>query len=305
MLLIGDNLRLGSPLVEAAVENSDERAVQELAAKQVEAGAGMVGIDLGAEKRKALQLMEWLVDAVQEAVDIPLALRTADPTAIEAGLKKVRQQALVNATSPAITDVRPFVDLAARYGAKLSLAACAGGIPTGTEARIALITETLIPQALEAGVPLNNLYIDAFATALTCDQPQVPNTVNTLRLLKVAAELVPNTLVHVRDVSDGVLAEVRGLINRTYLVMLMGAGLDAAVTDPLDAEAQAFMRIVKERDGRTPLSRLLLRLYDVTAAGAELDAAAVDEDDPRQVALYKTVQVLTNQVIYADSYLGA
>jgi hypothetical protein len=73
----------------------------------------------------------------------------------------------------------------------------------------------------------------------------------------------------------------------------------------LDAEAQAFIHIVKERDGRTPLSRLLLRLYDVTAAGAELDAATVDEDDPRQVAVYKTVQVLTNQVIYADSYLSA
>jgi cobalamin-dependent methionine synthase I len=305
MLLIGDNLRLGSALVKAAVENKDEKAIQELAAKQVEAGAGMIGIDLGAEKRRAPQLLEWLVDTVQGAVDIPLALRSADPAAIEAALKKVRQQALVNATSPAIRDVRPFVDLAARYGAKLSLAACAGGIPTGTEARIALITETLVPQAVEAGVSLNDLYVDAFVTALTCDQPQVPNTVSTLRLLKVAAELVPNTLAHLRDVSDGVSAGVQGLINRTYLVMLMGAGLDAVVMDPLDSETQAFMRIVKERDGRTPLSRLLLRLYDVTAAGAELAAAAVDEDDPRQVAIYKTAQILTNKVIYADSYLGA
>jgi 5-methyltetrahydrofolate corrinoid/iron sulfur protein methyltransferase len=304
MLLIGGNLRIGSPLVETAAGDRDRRTIQELAAKQVEAGAGMLGIDLGPEKKKGPQLMEWLVDTVQEAVDIPLALRGADPAAIEAGLKKARQQALVNATSPAVTDVKAFVDIAAKYGAKLALAACAGGIPTGTEARIALITETLIPQALEAGVPLKNLYIDPFTTALTCDQPQAPKTVNTLRLLKVAAEPVPNTLVHLGDISDGVSADVRGLINRTYLVMLMGAGLDAVVMDPLDAEAQAFMRIVKEREGRTPLSRLLLRLYDVTAAGAELDVSAVDEGDPRQVAVYKTVQILTNQVIYADSYLG-
>lgn len=303
MLLIGDRIRLWSPLVETAVENKDKGAIRKLAARQVEAGAGMLGIDLGPEKRKALQLMEWLVDTVQEAVDVPLALRSADPAAIEAGLKKARQQVLVNATSPAVTDVWPFIDLAARYGAKLSLVACVGGIPTVTEDRITHITENLVPQALEAGVPVNSLYVDAFVTALTCDQPQVPNTVNTLRLLKVAAEPVPNTLVHLRDVSDGVATDVQGLINRTYLVMLMGAGLDAVVMDPLDAEAQAFMRIVKERDGRTPLSRLLLRLYDVAAAGAELDVAAVDGDDPRQVDLYKTVQVLTNQVIYANSYL--
>jgi 5-methyltetrahydrofolate corrinoid/iron sulfur protein methyltransferase len=305
MLLIGDHLRLGSPSVKTAVENKDKRAIQELAAKQVEAGARMLGIDLGPEKKKALQLMEWLVDTAQGAVDAPLALRSADPAAIEAGLKKARQQVLVNATSPAVTDVKPFVDVAAQYGAKLALAACKGGTPTSTEDRIGLITETLVPQALEAGVPVSNIYIDVFVTALTCDQPQVPNTVNTLRLLKVAAEVVPNTLVHLRDVSDGASDEVVGLINRTYLIMLMGAGLDAVAMDPLDAEAWAFMRIVKERDGRTPLSRLLLRLHDVTAAGAELDATAVDKGDPRQVAVYKTVQVLTNQVIYADSYLGA
>ena len=304
MLVIGDHLRLGSPLVETAVEKKDVRVIQELAAKQVEAGAGMLGIDLGPEKKKAVPLMEWLVDTVHEAVDVPLALRSADPAAIEAGLKRARQQVLINATSPALRDIGPFVDMAVRYGAKLSLAACAGGIPTSTGDRIALITEILVPQALEAGVTVSNLYVDAFATSLTCDQPQIPHTVDTLRLLKVAAALVPNTLVHLGDVSDGVAADVQGLINRTYLVLLIGAGLDAVVMDPLDAEAWAFMRIVKERDGRTPFSRLLLRLYDVTAAEAELDAAAVDEDDPRQVALYKTVQVLTNQVIYADSYLS-
>ena len=130
MLLIGDYLRIGSALVKTAVEDKDKRAVQELAAKQVEAGAGMLGIDLGPGKKKAPQLMEWLVDTVQEAVDISLALRSADPEAIEAGLKKARQQALVNATSPAVMDVRAFVDVAAKYGAKLALAACAGGIPS-------------------------------------------------------------------------------------------------------------------------------------------------------------------------------
>jgi cobalamin-dependent methionine synthase I len=305
MLLIGGNLGMGSPLVETAMKSKDKRAIQELAARQVEAGAGMLSIDLGPGKKEASQRMEWLVDTVQEAIEIPLALRSADPTAIKASLKKARQQVLVDATSPAVTDVEAFVDVASKYGAKLALAACTGGIPTSTEARIELITETLIPQALEADVPIKNLYIDPFVTALTCDQPQAPNTVNTLRLLKVAAERVPGTLVHLADISDGVPDDVRGLVNRTYLVMLMGAGLDTVVMDPLDAEAQAFMRIVKERDRRTPLNRLLLRLHDVTAAEAELDISAVDEGDPRQVAVYKTVQILTNQVIYADSYLGA
>jgi hypothetical protein len=37
----------------------------------------------------------------------------------------------------------------------------------------------------------------------------------------------------------------------------------------------------------------------------ELDIASIDASDPDQVNLFKTVQVLTNKVIYADSYLSA
>lgn len=47
MLLIGGNLGMGSPWVETAVKSKDKRAIQELAARQVEAGAEMFGIDLG------------------------------------------------------------------------------------------------------------------------------------------------------------------------------------------------------------------------------------------------------------------
>jgi 5-methyltetrahydrofolate corrinoid/iron sulfur protein methyltransferase len=305
MLLIGGSLTTRSPLVEAAVKGKDKVAIQELAAKQVEAGAAMLGIDLGPERKMASRWMEWMVDAVQEVIDTPLALRSANPAAIKAGLKKAQHQALVDATSPAIKDVGPFIKAAAQHGAKLVLAACEGGVPTGIEERIERITEVLVPQALEAGIPLRNLHIDPFVTALTCDQPQAPNTVDTLRLLKVAAERVPRTLVHIGEISEGVPPDSKSLVNRTFLVMLLGAGLDAAVMDALDAEAQGHMRIIKERDGRTPLSRLLLRLHDVMAAEAELDPSAVDDADPRQVALYKTVQILTNQVIYADSYLDA
>jgi hypothetical protein len=48
---------------------------------------------------------------------------------------------------------------------------------------------------------------------------------------------------------------------------------------------------------------LLLNLYDAVAAGEELSPDAVDFSDPDQLAIWKTVQILLNKVIYADSYL--
>ncbi len=35
----------------------------------------------------------------------------------------------------------------------------------------------------------------------------------------------------------------------------------------------------------------------------DLDPGVVDMEDPEQAAIYKTVQILQNEVIYADGYL--
>ena len=61
--------------------------------------------------------------------------------------------------------------------------------------------------------------------------------------------------------------------------------------------------MVEERDDSTPLGRLLLKLHDVTVADEQLQPEDVDMDDPEQAGIYKTVRILLNKVIYAESYL--
>lgn len=53
------------------------------------------------------------------------------------------------------------------------------------------------------------------------------------------------------------------------------------------------------------MGRLLLALYDATVAMEELEPSQVDMSDPEQVAVWKTVQVLLNKIIFTDSYLRA
>ncbi len=75
------------------------------------------------------------------------------------------------------------------------------------------------------------------------------------------------------------------------------------IADPLDEDLRETIRIVEERDDSTPVSRLYLSIHDAVANMEEPSPSAVDVDDPRQVAIWKTVQILLNKVIYADSYL--
>jgi hypothetical protein len=61
--------------------------------------------------------------------------------------------------------------------------------------------------------------------------------------------------------------------------------------------------MVEARDDSTPVGSLYLKLFDAVAAMDELQPDQVDMSDPAQAEVWKTVQVLLNKVIYADSYL--
>jgi hypothetical protein len=60
---------------------------------------------------------------------------------------------------------------------------------------------------------------------------------------------------------------------------------------------------VETRDESTPAKALYVKLHDTVAAMEELQPEDVDMSDPDQAAIWKTVQVLLNKVIYTDSYL--
>jgi cobalamin-dependent methionine synthase I len=305
MLLIGNQIRLSRALLAAAVERQRDSLFKTLARQQVEAGAHWLLVDMGPQRKNAAQDLAWLVSTIHDEVSIPLVLRSDDPGALEAGLQSARDKVMIDATLPGVVDAAPFVALAQRYKTSLALSSCPGGLPTPTEERLGLVTETLLPRVLAAGLTLQALYIDPLVVALTCDQPMVPATVETLRLLKVAAEPAPNTLVHLDEIADGVADVAKPYVTQAYVTMLLAAGLDALVANVLDPNLMEVMRVLRERDAATAYDRLLLRLYDVTKADVELDVASVDQSDPAQVDLFKTVQVLTNRVIYADSYLLA
>jgi len=71
----------------------------------------------------------------------------------------------------------------------------------------------------------------------------------------------------------------------------------------LDQEQSEVIRIVETRDASAPVGRLYLKIADRTAAMEEPQMEDVDFSDPEQVAIWKTIQILLNKVIYADGYL--
>jgi len=304
MKIIGENIHIISPKVKEAVANRDKRFFQDLAVRQVEAGAWALDLNIGPQKKAGHEIMPWLVEAVQEVVDVPLSLDTTNLAAIEAGLKVVKQQAIINSTSAEEERLEKVPLVARQYNAKLiALTMEKSGIPVSAEARVNIALEKLLPRAEEVGLPITDLLVDPLVLTVSGCQEFVPECIEAVRILQVAGDPPPGVNVGLSNVSNAVPHEMRPLINRVYCVMLMGAGLNLMIADPLDARQNEFIRMVEQRDDSTAVGRLLLALHDATAAMDELSPDAVDMSDPEQVAIWKTVQILLNKVIYADSYL--
>lgn len=305
MYKLGENIHIVSPKVKQALAERDGGFFVDLARKQVDAGADALDLNIGPRKKDGPEVVEWLVDIMEEAVPgMTLSFDTTNLAAIEVGLKRVGSNAIVNSTSAEPERLEKVPPVAAKYGAKM-IALCMekSGIPVSADARISIAMEKLIPRAQEVGIPMDNLFIDPLILTVSGCQEYVPEAIETVRMLKMVMDPPPMTVVGLSNVANQVPYEMRPLLNRVFMVMLMAVNLDAAILDPLDEKLMETIRIVQERDDSTPVGALYLKLHDAIAAMEELEQDQVDMSDPEQVEIWKTVQVLLDKVIYTDSYL--
>ena len=307
MYIIGENIQIISNVVKKAIGERDATPLQELAKRQVEGGAQMIDLNIGRRKKDGHEVMPWLVEAIHEVVpDAALSLDTTNAAAIEAGLKRCRElgiEALINSTSADPERLEATMPLAAEYGSKIIALTMVKSIPATADGRVQLAMEVILPKAMELGVPMENVYLDPLVMTVKGMQDHATENLNAIRMFKILSDPPPMTVVGLSNVSNSVPEENRSLINQTFLVMLMAAGLDSAIADPLDKAQNEVIRIIEERDTSTAVGQLLVNLYDATAAMEELDPSLVDMGDPEQAAIYKTLQILNNKVIYADAYL--
>jgi cobalamin-dependent methionine synthase I len=306
MYILGENIHIISEKVKEALKEKNAYFFQELAVKQVEAGAQALDLNLGPRKKDGEEIFPWMVETVEAVVDVPLSFDSTNLLGIEAGLKKItKAQPIINSTSAEPERLERVPLVAKQYNARLiSLTMGSSGIPVAADERVNIAVESLIPRMLEIDYPMQDLIIDPLVLTVSGCQEYCPQLIEAVRTLQYAWDPSPMISVGLSNVSNAVPNENRALINRTYCAMLMGVGLQMMIANPLDEKLKETVRIIEERDESTPVGRLYLKIADRIAAMEEPAIEDVDLSDPEQAAIWKTVQILLNKVIYADAYLG-
>jgi cobalamin-dependent methionine synthase I len=305
MYIIGENIHILSDKVKEALKNRDGRFFQELAVMQVEAGAQAVDLNMGPRKADWAEIFPWMTELVEAVVDVPLCFDSTNLLGIEAGLKKItKAQPIINSTSAEPERLEKVPLVAKQYNARLvALTLTPSGIPIAADERVNIAVEKLIPRMDEIGFPMQDLIIDPLVLTVSGCQQYCPHLIDAVRTLPYAWDPAPAISVGLSNVSNAVPREGRPLINRVYCAMLMGAGLQMMIADPLDEDLKTTIRVIEQRDQSTPLARLYLKIADRIAAMEEPMLEDIDMSDPEQAAIWKTVQILLNKVIYADGYL--
>ncbi|MGC9333356.1 MAG: dihydropteroate synthase [Anaerolineae bacterium] len=307
MYIIGENIQILSPKVKAAIADRDPTYIRAVARAQVEHGANVLDLNIGPRKRDGIEVMQWMIDEVHAEVgDVPLSLDTTNAAAIEAGLQRCQElgiDSFINSTSADPDRLNTTMPMAAQYNARIIALAMDKNIPPTADGRVALAMEVLVPKAEELGIPMDHIYLDPLVLTVNGCQEHGPETLNAIRSFKMLWDPPPMTTVGLSNISNSVPPENRSLLNRTYLVMLMATGLDSAIADPLDIAQNEVIRMVEERDDSTGVGKAYLALYDAVAAMDEFTPDMVDRSDPEQEAIYRTVQILENTIIYAHGYL--
>ena len=238
MKIIGEKINGTRKRVKGAVLGRDAAFIQHLAADQAAAGATWIDVNAGTPSDREPDDLAWLVGTVQAVVDKPLCLDSANAASLAAALPKVGQAPLINSISGEQERLTGVLPLAAQAGGGvIALAMDDKGIPATSEGRLAIV-QRLIGLTREAGIPDEQVYVDPLVMTIGASGDAGRIALATVRAVKTE---FPN--VHftsgLSNVSFGLPR--RTLINQAFLTLMLEAGLDSAILDPLDRELRKAM----------------------------------------------------------------
>lgn len=291
MKLIGENLNIISKTIGPALKERVAGPIQEMAVAQTKQGVDYIDLNIGPARKEGDKLMEWVVKTVQEVTDKPLCLDTTNVVAIEAGLKACKSRALINSIS--VVRMEEELPLVVKYNCDfIGLLWGREGLPRDANERGAIAAE-LLYTANEKGIKNEQIWFDPIVTpAVNIESNHVKPCLEFMSMLQ---DLAPGSgsAVGLSNVSNGAPNNLRPILNRTYLMMLMKYNIHSAIVDAFDHELIDIAR------GRKPeLVTLVHRVMD----GEQVDVSRLD---PESAKYAKTVKVLLGIQLYSHSWLDS
>jgi 5-methyltetrahydrofolate--homocysteine methyltransferase len=260
-VILGERINpTGKKKLAAALVAGDLEVVRQEALKQIEAGADILDVNVGAAGVDEVELLPRAVKLVLETTEVPVTIDTADGKALAAALathKEVNPEGkpLINSVNGEEESLERVLPLVAEYGAAvIGLCMDDDGIPETPEARLA-VAKKIVDRAAALGIGKEDILIDCLALTVGADSKAAWTTLEAIKMVK--EELGVNMALGASNISFGL--PDRELLNGVFLGMAIARGLNCPIVDA--AKVRAYIMAADLALGRDEYSMRYLKAY--------------------------------------------
>jgi 5-methyltetrahydrofolate corrinoid/iron sulfur protein methyltransferase len=290
---VAENINIMSKYTGDAIRERDPKPILEWAEKLTQRGADVLDLNLGPARKGGPEMMQWLVQTVQQATDLPLFLDTTNSAAIEAGLEVYKPKngaAIINSIMATPERMALQMPLVTKYNCEMvGLMWGPQGIPRDENER-AVLLDSMMTQAAENGIGLERIWFDPIVVPVSSQQQELQGCTTFMQWLPDLAPGSQSTC-GLSNCSNGSPDELRGILNQVYLCILKKCGITSAILDGFDND---LMKIA--HDESMDLENLVGRVFE----GEEVDTSGMSKIE---VDYVKTAKVLLGHSLYSHSWL--
>lgn len=266
MIIIGEKINGTIPRVKRAIQQRDEDFIRDLAVKQAEAGAHYIDICASTEPKKEKETLKWLLEVVQEAVDVPLCLDSPNANVIESVFELAKKPGVINSVSDEgdkCEIIYPLIE--GTEWQVIGLTCDDRGIPYDVATKVEIAAK-LVEKAAQYGIAPERIQIDPLVMALSTENNSMLNFMETA---KQVISLYPGIKITsgLSNISFGMPA--RKIVNLGFMVLAISAGMNSAILDPLDAEIMGTIYATEALLGKDRFCRKYNRAYRQGKFGAK------------------------------------
>ena len=245
-VLIGERINpTGKKKFKEALRAGDIPYIIHQGMEQEEAGAQVLDVNVGLPEIDEKEMMLRVLEELQNVTTLPLQIDTTKPDVMEAALRRYNGKAMINSVNGKQEIMDAVFPLVKKYGGLVvALTLDEDGIPEDSARRVE-IARKIYAEAAKYGIKKTDIIIDPLAMAVSSDSRAGIATMETVRAIHEMGGL---TSLGISNVSFGL--PLREFVTASFFTLCMGAGLSAAIMNPLQGEMIKAWRCYNLLSGR-------------------------------------------------------
>jgi 5-methyltetrahydrofolate--homocysteine methyltransferase len=229
-VVIGERINpTGRTALAEELKSGEYETVKADALAQVAAGAKVLDLNAGIPGFDEAAMLCEIIKAVNEVVDVPLCVDSSTPAALEAAVPLAGGKVLINSVTAEDHSLERLLPLVAAHGAAvIGMANDEQGISMDPDVRFTAAAK-IVAAAEAAGIPRRDILIDPLAMPIGAAPDAVTAMLTTIR--RIREELGVNLSCGASNISFGMPG--RHEIDAAFLTIMIAAGMNASITNPL------------------------------------------------------------------------